>query len=133
MTEWTVGQRVEVLDRGYGRAHTIATITRVTPPGQVTVGPKGEEVRFSANGREIGREWRFARSISAMTPEREAQVAMIQRGYVALSKLRKAADNIGKWQRKAFPDVGRQVPEIEDVELAEALTDAINAAMSGAE
>lgn len=92
--KWTVGQRVEVVERW---SSSIATITHVTKTGRATIDRQG--LKFKPSGGQFGADsssWHRVH-IVPLTPEREAAIVTAKAWTRAYNK---AADLWDKHQRK---------------------------------
>jgi hypothetical protein len=118
---WQSGQRA-VIDRQRN-----VTIDRVTPSGRAVVGKQ----TFDPGGYEItttGDRWRRPK-LEALTPEIEAEMALVIRERLAWSAANMALLDADRWLRNAASVWAHPVPEAADVDTAERLTAAIRQAM----
>lgn len=121
-TQWKAGQTA-VISRD-----TIVIIDRVTPSGRAIVGGR----TFEADGLErvAGSPYRRAK-LEHITPEIQAEMALVERGQKARRAAQKAVEDAGQWLYKIFSPYRHDVPEANDVDEAERLAKAIKDAMEG--
>lgn len=118
MTTFTPGQRA-VIDRT-----KIVTVERVTPTGRVTAGGR----KFDSSGWESGNiPFRGRCRLYPLTPEIEAEMALIARGSRVHSEVSKASDALQIWLRNSIS--GHPVPSLADVEKAERIVATLREAM----
>ena len=116
---WQPGQRA-VINR-----QQIVTIDRATPTGRAVVGDR----RFAVDGYEIGRGGFRQPLLELLTPEIEAEMALVVRGRSAGEGLSKALRDADGWLRNRFSIWGNFVPDAEAMDTAERLTAAIRQVM----
>jgi hypothetical protein len=113
---WTPGQQA-VINR-----QTVVTIDRVTPAGRAVANGR----TFDVDGRERVAGDPYKRpKLEPLTPEIQAEMALVKHGRIASGALYSAIHNADCWQRKAFSTWGYRVPDIDDVDRAERLAAAI--------
>ena len=116
---WTVGQKAVI-----GR-ETLVTVDRVTPSGRAVVGDR----MFELNGSER-KSTGFSRArLYHLTPEVEAEMAVIRRGRLVAADGRNVIHNAENWFRSTFNSFRETVPDLADVEKAERLVAAIRHVM----
>jgi hypothetical protein len=116
-TPWLPGQRA-IIDR-----RTVVTIDRVTPSGRAVVGDR----TFHASGHRI----RGGGLLEPLTPEIEAELALVERGNEATRDAWRELTLAEKWLRLNFSSWGGRIPEAADVDRAERLAAAIRQVMEG--
>ena len=121
---WVKGQRAVINRR------RIVTIDKVTPSGRAVVGGTTYDRDGWPCGK--GRCTGGVEKLEHLTPEIEAQVALIERGDKARYSADLATDAAIKWLRQDFSSFRQPVPKIADVERAERLAEAIRGALGDA-
>ena len=117
---WTAGQRAVV-----GRSR-IVTIDRVTPGGRAVVG----DTTYEPDGRERGGQPYRSPRLEALTPEIEQEMRLATQGADVSRRLNDLIKDADRWCRGTFSGWGRKVPELEDVEKAERLCEAMKAILA---
>lgn len=118
---WRVGQRA-VIDRT-----SVVTIERVTPSGRAIT----KDRTFDRDGHERSNAAPHRRSrLEPLTPEIEAEMALVQRSRRVRRDAFAAIEAADKWLRSAFPSWANGASDVADVEQAERLTAAILGVMN---
>jgi len=118
---WRPGQRA-VINR-----QRVVVIDKVTPSGRATVG----HMAFNPDGFRRGQSRYSADKLELLTPEIEAEMALVQRAGKVSRDAVKAVEGADKWLRTTFSPWRHEVPDPADVARAETLAAAIRDAMEG--